>query len=73
MNNKTPHSLDGGNYIHGLDFFFLKQYESIHVIDCVEVEHGRNQLIIGQWCEPLTSVRETTNNENGSQSTQYDP
>ena len=40
---------------------------------CVEVEHGGNHLITNQWCELLTSVRETTSNVNGSQSTQYNP
>ena len=39
----------------------------------VDVEHGRNHLITGQWCKPLTSVGETTRNVNGSQSTQYSP
>ena len=33
----------------------------------VEVEHGRNHLITGQWCEPLTSVMEITNDNNDSQ------
>lgn len=36
---------------------------------CFEVEHGRNHLIIDQWCKLLTGARETTNNENGSQGT----
>lgn len=45
------------------------QYEARHVSECLEVGHGRNNLIIDQWCEPLTSVRETTNNDNGSQGT----
>ena len=29
----------------------------------------RSHLITGQWCESLTSVKETTNNDNGSQDT----
>ena len=34
-----------------------------------EVEHGRNHLITGQWCEPLTSARDITINVNDSQGT----
>ena len=34
-----------------------------------EVEHGRNHLITGQLCEPLTSTREFTINVNDSQGT----
>ena len=34
-----------------------------------EVEHGRNHLITGQLCEPLTSVREIIINVNDSQGT----
>ena len=36
-----------------------------------EVEHGRNHLITGQLCEPLTSAREITINVNDSQDTLY--
>ena len=39
----------------------------------VDVEHGRNHLITSRWCKLLTSVRETTSDVNGSQSTQYNP
>ena len=45
------------------------QYESNHVNTCVEVEHGRNHLITGHQCIPLTSVREITINVNDSQGT----
>ena len=44
-------------------------YESNHVNRCLDVEHGRNHLITGQWCEPLTSAREITINVNDSQGT----
>ena len=44
-------------------------YESDHVNRCLDVEHGINHLITGQWCEPLTSVREITINVNDSQGT----
>ena len=44
-------------------------YESDHVNRCPDVEHGKNHLIIGQWCEPLTSAREITINVNDSQGT----
>jgi len=32
---------------------------------CVDVEHGRNHMIIGQWGVPLTYTRGPTNNESG--------
>lgn len=35
----------------------------------VDVEHGRNCLITGQWGVLLTDVREPTNDENGPQRT----
>ena len=38
-------------------------------LQCCEVEHGRNQLIIGQLCEPLTSAREITIDVNDCQGT----
>jgi hypothetical protein len=44
-------------------------YESNHVNRCLDVEHGRNHLITGQWCEPLTSAREITIDVNDSQGT----
>jgi hypothetical protein len=44
-------------------------YDSNHVNRCLDVEHGRNHLITGQWCEPLTSAREITINVNDSQGT----
>jgi hypothetical protein len=44
-------------------------YDSNHVNRFPHVEHGRNHLITGQWCEPLTSVREITINVNDSQGT----
>ena len=47
----------------------LMWYDSNHVNRCPDVEHGRNHLITGQWCEPLTSVREITINVNASQGT----
>ena len=34
-----------------------------------EFEHGRNHLIIGQLCEPLTSAKDITINVNDSQGT----
>ena len=51
----------------------LSMYKSNHVSKFLEDEHGRNHLITGQWCEILTSVRETTSNVNGSQNTLYNP
>ena len=44
-------------------------YESNHANRCPDVEHGRNHLITGQWCELLTSAREITINVNDSQGT----
>ena len=44
-------------------------HDSNHVNRCPDVEHGRNHLITGQWCEPLTSAREITINVNDSQGT----
>ena len=44
-------------------------YKSNHVNRCLDVEHGRNHLITGQWCEPLTSAREIAINVNDSQGT----
>ena len=38
-------------------------------LQCLDVEHGRNHLITGQWWEPWTSVREITINVNHSQGT----
>ena len=38
-------------------------------LQCSEVEHGRNHLITGQWCEMLTSAREITIDVNDSQGT----
>ena len=38
-------------------------------INVLDVEHGRNRLITGHWCIPLTSARETTNNDNDPQGT----
>ena len=38
-------------------------------IDVLKLKMLENYLMIGQWCEPLTSVRETTHNVNGSQGT----
>ena len=57
--------LDPGPWSPSLD----PQYDSNDVSECLEVEHGRNHLITDQWHEPLTSVRETTTNDNGSQGT----
>ena len=37
--------------------------------ECVEVELSRKSLDYCQWGEPLTSARETANNDNGSQGT----
>ena len=38
-------------------------------IDVLKSNMLENHLITGQWCEPLTSARETTHNVNGSQGT----
>jgi hypothetical protein len=48
-------------------------YNSNHVNRCLDVEHGKSHLITGQWCEPLTSVREITINVNDSQGTLVHP
>lgn len=32
-----------------------------------DVEHGKIHLINGQWCEPLTSAKEFTNDDDDSQ------
>lgn len=44
-------------------------YNSNHVKKGVDVEHGRNRLITGSWCIPLTSAREITNNDDDSKGT----
>jgi hypothetical protein len=44
-------------------------YDPNHVNRCLDVEHGRNHLIIGQWCKLLTSAREIIINVNDSQGT----
>jgi hypothetical protein len=41
-------------------------YESDHVNGGLDIEHDRNHLITGQWCEPLTILREITINVNDS-------
>ena len=38
-------------------------------LQCSDVEHGRNHLITGQWCEPSTSAREITIDVNDSKGT----
>ena len=57
--------LDPGSWYISTDVL----YESNHVSECLIFKHGRNDLITSQGCEPLTSARETTNNDNGSQGT----
>ena len=44
-------------------------YNSNHVKKGVDVKHGRNHLITGHCCTPLTSAREITNNDDDSQGT----
>ena len=46
---------------------FSNKYDSIHANKCIEVEHGRNHLITGQWWELLTSAREISINVNDPQ------
>jgi hypothetical protein len=59
-------NLDYKDNIQGLQSRRPK-YESYHVITCVEVKHGRNHLITGHRCIPLTSAREIIIDANDSQ------
>ena len=36
-------------------------------LQCLDVEHGRNHLITGQWSKPLTSTRDITIDVDDSQ------
>ena len=45
------------------------KYNYINVITCIDVEHGRNHLIIGQWWKLLIIAREITIDVNDSQGT----
>ncbi len=63
----NPRNLDFYNLSQGLESRFVHCIISNMTINVLKSSILENHLITNQWCEPLTSARETTSNVNGSQ------
>ena len=60
--DKLQRSLGGTDFTGQPRVFKTPSYDMILAmwLQCLDVEHGRNHLITGHWCIPLTDVRRIT-------------